>query len=66
MLPVALDVRVKSNGNRFVIDPGWLPDLHMDLDLQLTGSSDRPKLSWQADAKGIYSTIALFLYRLLS
>ena len=66
VLPVALDVRVKSNGDRFVIDPGWLPDLHMDLDLQLTGSSDRPKLSWQADAKGIYSTIALFLYRLLS
>ena len=66
VFPVALDLRVKSNGHGFAIDPGWLPDLHLDLDLQVTGTSDRPKVSWQADAKGIYSTIALFLYRLLS
>ena len=66
LLPLTLDLRVKGDGNRFVIDPGWLPDLHMDLDLQVTGTSARPKVSWQADAKGVYSTIALFLYRLLS
>ena len=30
----------------------WLPDLHLDLDVQVTGSSTRPKISWQADGKG--------------
>jgi hypothetical protein len=65
-LPVLLDVQVVSNGERFVIDPGWLPDLHFGLDVQVRGTAVRPQVKWEAAPRGLYSRLVLLLYRLFS
>ena len=61
-----LDLNLKSDGRHFVVDPGWLPDLHLGLDVDIRGSARRPRVDWNAYATGIYSAIALFLFRLFS
>jgi hypothetical protein len=65
-LPVLLDVQVISNGERFVIDPGWLPDLHFGLDVHVQGTAVRPQVKWEAAPRGLYSRLMLLLYRLFS
>jgi hypothetical protein len=64
--PIKLDVRVKSSGERFVVDPGWLPDLHLGFDVKVGGTLGKPAVDWDAKGRGIYSAIALFLFRLFS
>jgi hypothetical protein len=64
--PVALDVHVKSNGERFIVDPGWLPDLKLDVDVKVGGTLAQPKIVWEADGRGVYSSIVLFLIRLFT
>jgi hypothetical protein len=61
-----LDVRVKTDGQRFVIDPGWLPNLHLGLDVRVGGTLAKPAVLWDAEGKGPYSRFALFLFRLFS
>jgi hypothetical protein len=63
---VKLDLRVRTDGKRFVIDPGWLPDLHLGLDVRVGGTLARPAVVWDAEGKGAYSKFALFLFRLFS
>ncbi|HEY0708267.1 MAG TPA: hypothetical protein VGG33_15790, partial [Polyangia bacterium] len=46
--PLALDLRVRSNGERFIVDPGWLPDLNLDFDVKVGGTVAQPKIAWQA------------------
>ena len=62
--PLRLDLRITTSGKEFVIDPGWPPDLHLAVDARLRGTINEPVLTWQARGEGIYSAIALFLYRL--
>jgi hypothetical protein len=64
--PIKLDVRVRSSGERFVVDPGWLPDLHLGFDVKVGGTLNQPAVAWDARGRGIYSAIALFLFRLFS
>jgi hypothetical protein len=64
--PIMLDVRVKSDGERFVVDPGWLPDVHLGLNVKVGGTLARPAIAWDAEGRGIYSTIALWLFRMFS
>jgi hypothetical protein len=66
MLPVLLDLQVVSNGERFTIDPGWLPDLHMGFDVKVGGTAIRPQVRWEAAPRGLYSRLMFFLYRLFS
>jgi hypothetical protein len=65
VFPLQLDLRIRSDGRAFVVDPGWLPDLHLGLDVHVGGTSDRPRVAWQADPHGVYSNLAMFIYRLL-
>jgi hypothetical protein len=65
-LPVQLDVQVVSNGKHFTIDPGWLPDLHLGLDVKVGGTATRPQVKWEAEPRGLYSRLMFFLYRLFS
>ena len=63
-LPLDLDVALR--GQRLTVDPGWLPDVHLGVDVRVRGTSAKPHVDWQASGKGLYSVIALFLYRLFS
>jgi hypothetical protein len=65
-LPVQLDLQVVSSGERFTIDPGWLPDLHLGLDVNVGGTAIRPQVKWEAEPRGLYSRLMFFLYRLFS
>ena len=65
-LPVLLDVHLVTNPARFVIDPGWLPDLHLGLDVRIGGTAARPRVAWDAAPRGLYSRLALLIYRLFS
>ncbi len=64
--PMKLDLRITSDGERFVVDPGWLPDLHLGLDVRVGGTMGRPSVAWDAEGKGAWSAFALFLFRLFS
>ena len=61
-----LDLRVQSDGQRFVVDPGWLPNLHLGLDVRVGGTLAKPAVLWDAEGKGAYSRFALFLFKLFS
>lgn len=65
-MPIALDLRLISDGERFVIDPGWLPDLHLGLDFRVGGTLARPTLSGDAKARSLYGRVALWLFKLFS
>ena len=65
-LPVQLDLQIVSSGERFVIDPGWLPDLHLGLDVRVGGTATRPKVVWEAAPRGLYSRLVFLIYRLFS
>ncbi len=59
-----LDLRLRSDGHRFVVDPGWLPDLHIAADLRVAGTVTSPRVSGSTDGKGLYSWLAVSLYKL--
>jgi hypothetical protein len=60
---VALDVRLRSDGQRFVIKHRFLPDLRVRLDLHAGGTVAAPKVSGNAGATDVYSWLALLLVR---
>jgi hypothetical protein len=66
MLPVTLDLQLVGNADRFVIDPGWLPDLHFGLDVRIGGTLTRPRVIWEAAPRGLYSRFVFLLYRLFT
>jgi hypothetical protein len=63
---VRLDLRITSDGKRFVIDPGWLPDMHMGLDIHVGGTAEKPAVTWAAKPNGLLEAIALFFFKLFS
>jgi hypothetical protein len=60
---IALDVRLRSDGQRFVIKHRFLPDLRLRLDLHAGGTVAAPKISGHAGATDVYSWLALLLVR---
>ncbi|HXI59388.1 MAG TPA: hypothetical protein VNO55_25150, partial [Polyangia bacterium] len=60
---VALDVHLRSDGQRFVIQHRFVPDLRLRLDLHAGGTAAAPKISGGVGATDIYSWIALLLVR---
>ncbi len=65
-LPIQLDLQVVGDGQRFVIDPGWLPDLHLDLDVRIGGTAARPRVVWDADPRGLWTRFVMMIYRWVS
>ncbi|MEA2700317.1 MAG: hypothetical protein QOI66_4588, partial [Myxococcales bacterium] len=60
---IALDVHLRCDGQRFVIQHRFVPDLRLRLDLHAGGTAAAPKISGGAGATDIYSLIALLLVR---
>jgi hypothetical protein len=63
-MPLDLDLQLR--GQRLTVDPGWLPDVHLGVDVRVGGTTAKPAVNWRASGKGLYSVIALFIYRLFS
>ncbi|HVR60681.1 MAG TPA: hypothetical protein VMU50_02220 [Polyangia bacterium] len=60
---VALDVRLRSDGERFLIAHRFVPALRLRLDLHAGGTLASPKISGQAGATDVLSWLALLLVR---
>ncbi|HET6284611.1 MAG TPA: hypothetical protein VFH73_26885, partial [Polyangia bacterium] len=61
---IALDLRLRTVGDRFVIKRANFPALHLDLELHARGQASNPRIDAEAKATDLYGMLALFLYRL--
>ncbi len=60
---IALDVHLRSDGQRFAVTHRYVPDVHVRLDLTAGGTLASPKIGGHAGATGLYSWLVLQLVR---
>ncbi|MEP6654816.1 MAG: hypothetical protein ABJA82_15745, partial [Myxococcales bacterium] len=59
-----LDLHLHSRGGAITVDVPYAPDVRVDVDYHVSGTPQRVHLSGDVHATGIYSALALSLYRL--
>jgi hypothetical protein len=59
-----LDVRLRARGGGLVLDVPHVPDPHLDVDLHIGGTLGHPDPTGQIKPAGMYSFLALLLYKL--